>query len=76
MQAQAQIQLQAQQALADKMTKLCFERCVSSPDGQLSGRQMKCLDACTSAFLEGFGVASETLASIAKKQAAAAGHHD
>jgi ferredoxin-like protein FixX len=73
-QAQAEIQMQAQQALAERMIKLCFTRCVTSPDGQLSGKQSRCLDQCTSSFMEGFQVAADTLASLAKKQAASQTH--
>jgi hypothetical protein len=73
MQAQAEIQMQAQQALAEKMIKICFERCVTSPDGQLSSKSTRCLDQCTGSFMEGFQVAADTLASLAKKQAAS-GH--
>lgn len=70
-QAQAQLQLQAQQAVAERMSDVCFKRCVTAPVEKLSDKQRRCMDACTGAFLEGFGVAAETLNNIAKKQSAA-----
>ena len=57
LEAQAQIQMQAQQALAERMTETCFKRCVSAPMEKLADKQRRCLDQCTSAFIEGFGVA-------------------
>lgn len=39
------------------MLRLCFKRCVSAPDARLSDKQRRCLDACTSSFLEGFSIA-------------------
>ncbi len=69
-QAQAQINAQAQAALSDKMISVCVKRCLSSPADKLSDKQRRCLESCTSAFLEGFGVAAETFASIAKRSAA------
>ena len=57
LEAQAQIQMQAQQALAERMTEVCFKRCVTAPTDKLSDKQRRCLDQCTSAFIEGFGVA-------------------
>lgn len=73
-QAQAQISAQLQQNLLDKMGKVCYKRCVTGATEKLTDRQRRCLDACTSSFLEGFEVASDTLTSIMKKQAAAAEH--
>ncbi len=63
--------MQAQKVLAEKMTTVCFERCVSGPTEKLSDKQRRCLDACTSSFLEGFQVATETVQNIAKKESAA-----
>lgn len=57
LEAQAQIQMQAQQALAERMTEVCFKRCVTAPTDKLADKQRRCLDQCTSAFIEGFGVA-------------------
>lgn len=57
LEAQAQIQAQAQMALAEKMSSLCFKRCVSAPGDKLADRQRRCLDMCTQSFAEGFGVA-------------------
>jgi hypothetical protein len=57
-QAIAMIQLEAQQATIERMTKICFTRCVTAPvDGKLGDKQRKCLDACTTSFLEGFQIA-------------------
>jgi hypothetical protein len=58
--AQAQLQLQAQQQLAERMTDMCFKRCITAPTDKLSDRQRRCLDSCTGAFLDGFGVAVRT----------------
>lgn len=49
--------MQAQKVLAEKMTTVCFERCISGPTEKLSDKQRRCLDACTSSFLEGFQIA-------------------
>lgn len=57
LEAQAQIQAQAQAALSERMTELCIKRCVSGPTDKLADRQRRCLDMCTMAFVEGFGVA-------------------
>ena len=65
------MQLQAQRDMAERMISICFERCVSAPDARLSDKQRRCLDACAGSFIEGYQLASETLGSIAKKQAAA-----
>lgn len=61
--------MQAQQALAEKMTSLCIKRCITSPSDKLTDSTAKCLTNCTSSFLEGFGIAAETFASIAKRSA-------
>ena len=67
--AQAQINQQAQEAIARKMTSTCIKRCLDKPSDKLSDRQRRCLDACTASFLEGFQTAAETFASIAKRSA-------
>lgn len=52
------VQAEAQQAIVERLTKVCFERCVPGPaDGRLGDKQRRCLDACSGAFLEGYGVA-------------------
>jgi hypothetical protein len=56
-QAQAQINMQAQQAMSEKMMSICLKRCLTSPTDKLTDKQRRCLDSCTSAFLEGFTVA-------------------
>jgi hypothetical protein len=61
MEAQASLQMEAQQNLANKMTKVCFERCVSAPVEKLADKQRRCLDQCTGAFIEGFSVAVSVL---------------
>jgi Tim10/DDP family zinc finger len=70
LQAQAEINMQMQQNLTEKMISLCFDRCVPTPTPKLEDKQRRCLDMCSSAFLEGFGVATEAFSSIAKRQAA------
>ena len=57
MEAQASIQMQAQQQLSERMQSLCFKRCITSPVDKLADRQRRCLDQCLGAFMEGFGVA-------------------
>ena len=57
LEAQAQIQQQTQQALAEKMSSICFKRCIPSPMEKLGDRQQRCLQQCVGAYLEGFGVA-------------------
>ena len=57
LEAQAQIQQQTQQALAEKMSSICFKRCIPSPMEKLADRQRRCLEQCVGAYLEGFGVA-------------------
>ena len=69
--ANAQMAAEAQQKLTDKMLKVCFERCVTKPEEKLTDRNRRCLDQCTGAFLEGFGLASEALGAILKKSGAA-----
>jgi hypothetical protein len=56
LEAQHQIQMQAQQALMEKMNTICFRRCVPSPM-DVGDRQRRCLQQCVGAFLEGWGVA-------------------
>ena len=56
LEAQQQIQMQAQQALMEKMNTICFRRCVPSPV-DVGDRQRRCLQQCVGAFLEGWGVA-------------------
>ena len=56
LEAQQQIQMQAQQALMEKMNTICFRRCVPSPM-EVGDRQRRCLQQCVGAFLEGWGVA-------------------
>jgi hypothetical protein len=68
--AQAQIAAEAEQAVSERMLKVCFERCVSKPDERLTDRQRRCLDQCTGAFRDGLGVASEVMSAILKKQGA------
>jgi hypothetical protein len=69
--AQASINQQAQQALSEKLSTVCITRCLSGgPTEKLTDRQRRCLDACTSSFLEGFQVSAETFAAIAKRSAA------
>jgi len=68
--AQASINQQAQQALSEKLSSVCITRCLSGgPTEKLTDRQRRCLNACTSSFLEGFQVSAETFASIAKRSA-------
>ena len=69
--ANAQMAAEAQQKLTEKMMRACTERCVTKPDERLGDRQRRCLDQCTGAFLEGFGLASEALGAILKKQSGA-----
>ena len=55
--AQASIQMQAQQQLSERMHSICFKRCITAPTDKLADRQRRCLDQCLGAFMEGFGVA-------------------
>jgi hypothetical protein len=55
--AQASIQMQAQQQLSERMHSICFKRCITAPTDKLADRQRRCLDQCLGAFQEGFGVA-------------------
>ena len=55
--AQASIQMQAQQQLSERMSSICFKRCITSPTDKLADRQRRCLDQCIGGFMEGFGVA-------------------
>ena len=57
MEAQASIQMQAQQQLSERMQSICFKRCITAPTDKLADRQRRCLDQCLGAFMEGFGVA-------------------
>jgi hypothetical protein len=54
----------------EKLSSVCITRCLSGgPTEKLTDRQRRCLNACTSSFLEGFQVSAETFASIAKRSA-------
>ena len=67
-QALSSIQLQAQRDVAEKMISVCIARCVGAPaEGRLGDRQRRCLDGCASAWMEGYGIAAETLNAIAQK---------
>ena len=55
--AQASIQMQAQQQMSERMHSICFKRCIQAPTDKLADRQRRCLDQCLGAFMEGFGVA-------------------
>lgn len=66
-QAQAEIQMMAQQEVSRRMLKVCLERCVAL-DSRLTDKQRRCLDGCTGAFMATFAVASETVSSVVKKQ--------
>ena len=57
MQALASVQLQAQRDMAEKMIDVCFQRCISAPEERLTDKQRKCLDACSSCFVEGYQLA-------------------
>ena len=67
-QALSSIQLQAQRDVTEKMISVCIARCVGAPaEGRLGDRQRRCLDGCASAWMEGYGIAAETLNAIAQK---------
>jgi hypothetical protein len=51
------VQLQAQREMAERMISSCFERCVTAPDARLTDKQRRCLDMCSGAFIEGYGLA-------------------
>ena len=71
--ANAQMAAEAQQKLTERMLRICFERCVTKPEERLADRNRRCLDQCTGAFLEGFGLASEALGAILNKGGGAGG---
>lgn len=71
--ANAQMAAEAQQKLTERMLRVCFERCVTKPEERLADRNRRCLDQCTAAFLEGFGLASEALGAILKRGGGAGG---
>lgn len=68
-QAMAMLQLEQQAAVMEKMNSVCLQRCVTTTsDGKLGDKQRRCLDACTTSFLETFQVAAETFLTIASKK--------
>jgi hypothetical protein len=69
LEAQHQIQMQAQQALMEKMNTICFRRCVPSPM-DVGDRQRRCLQQCVGAFLEGWGVAVRFFFADVRRRAA------
>ena len=70
--AQASIQMQAQQQLSERMHSICFKRCITAPTDKLADRQRRCLDQCLGAFQEGFGVAVRKRGRGAARRLAAA----
>ena len=71
--ANAQMAAEAQQKLTERMLRTCFERCVTKPEDKLADRNRRCLDQCTGAYLEGFGLASQALGAIFKKEGGGGG---
>jgi hypothetical protein len=65
LEAQLQLQMQANIALVEKMSSLCINRCVTSTGEKLADRQRRCLDMCTQSFIEGFGVSVRKSALLA-----------
>lgn len=61
MQAQAAIQQQFMESVAEKLTHVCYKRCVTShSEKHLSEKQARCLDSCAKTFMEGFPIAVRT----------------
>lgn len=55
--------------VVDRAMDVCIKRCVSSKDARLTESQKACLTGCTMAFMEGFGLAADTMQALLKKEA-------